>query len=73
MAENEVNVREQIVDGLMEAITNVVKTSIRIIDLTSRMYISQGRFEDLISLHRDIQKVLLDHKDEYELDKAIDE
>ena len=58
MPDNSENIRENIVNGLMEAVTACVKTSISLVDVYSRQYISKGEFEKLISMHRDIQKVL---------------
>lgn len=55
---DESELRKDLVDGLMESITALVKTSINLIAVVSSRYISKGEFEKVVQLHKDIQEIM---------------
>lgn len=55
---DESKLRKELVDGLMESIAALVKTSINLVTVVSTRYISKGEFEKVVQLHKDIQETL---------------
>lgn len=58
MPSKEDNLRKEIIDGLMESVAALVKTSINLIAEVSSRYISQGKLEKVVQLHKDIQETM---------------